>query len=219
MESFTLKRTEDGLFIDGFPDAAKAIKIDGPIAKKFSDLVLHQSDLEFAKECLRAINLVSNEPRVFHQALWRSAIIHYCKCFGASEARSQLNPKKIYKDEPEGAMLAFNHFKDLRNKHFIHDENSYAQCVPGAILNQQANSKKIEKIIAVSTFAETLDKVPYNNLSKLILIALDFVNAQYNQTTELLMHELEQLPYETLFSKPDLTFNVPTVEGLSKTRS
>lgn len=48
MEYFPIKQTENGLHIEGFPDAVKVIRIDGPQSKRLADLALHKADLEFA---------------------------------------------------------------------------------------------------------------------------------------------------------------------------
>jgi len=40
----------------------------------------------------------------------------------------------VYKGDT-GAIEPFKSFESLRNKHLVHDENSYAQCLPGAIMH------------------------------------------------------------------------------------
>lgn len=91
---------------------------------------------------MKEINLIPVEKHIVRQSLWRSAIVHFGKCFGKSASRFQLNPNAIWKGN-QSALEAFKYYKDLRNKHVVHDENSYAQSIPGAILN---NGKKPYKI-------------------------------------------------------------------------
>lgn len=38
--------------IDGYPDAVKVIKVQGPLALQLADLVLHMADLQRADEYL-----------------------------------------------------------------------------------------------------------------------------------------------------------------------
>ena len=95
MENLSITKTASELHVEGFPEAVKVIRIDGPQSKRLSDLTLHTVDLEFAAECLETINLVADKPPVLEQALWRAAIIHYMKCFGDSRARFQLSAKQI----------------------------------------------------------------------------------------------------------------------------
>jgi len=90
MEHLRISQTDLGLHIEGFPDAVKVIRVDGPHAKRLADLALHESDLEFAADCVEAINHAPEEPLVLRQALWRAAIVHFMKCFGGG-ARFQLS--------------------------------------------------------------------------------------------------------------------------------
>jgi len=141
MEHFEISQQESGLHIEGCPDAVKVIAVEGWRSKRLADLALHKDDLEFADSCLDAINVSPEEPFVIREALWRSAIVHFMKCFGDSGARFQLSSVKILNGELPEVSMAFEYFKDLRNKHFVHDENSYAQSLPGAILNRQRDKK------------------------------------------------------------------------------
>jgi hypothetical protein len=174
MEYFTMKQTTNGLHVEGFPDAEKLIKIKGKEARRLADLALHKADLDFAHQSLEGLNLVPSELWVLRQALWRSAIIHYIKCFGSSEARFQLSAAKIYNGN-KLALDAFAYFKDIRRKHIVHDENSYSQSIPSAVLNKKESYHKIEKIICLSIIADTLDKDSYSNFSLLISDATKWV--------------------------------------------
>jgi hypothetical protein len=168
MEYFNITKSESDFRIEGAPpDAVKAVQIDGREARRLADLALHKSDLEFAIQCLDAINLTHETFWVIREALWRSAIIHFIKCFGNSRARSQLSADKIFKGDTVGIDV-FGYFLNLRNKHFIHDENSYAQSIPGALLNKGDKKFKIEKIVCFSAIAETLEQNNYDNLVLLI---------------------------------------------------
>ena len=80
-------------------------------------------------------------PGLVRQGLWRSAVEHCMKCFSSSEARSKLNPKKVFKGDPE-ALEIHEYFRNLRNKHIAHDENAYSQCIPGAVLNAPNRLRK-----------------------------------------------------------------------------
>jgi hypothetical protein len=153
MEYFPITKTAQGFHIEGFPDAVKVLGISGPKSRRLADLALHKSDLDFALECLTAINQVAEEPYIIRQALWRSAIVHFIKCFSESESRFSLNPKQVYKNDP-GASEPYRYFDSLRNKHLIHDENSYAQCLPGAVLNKKGMDHKIAKIVCLSVIGD-----------------------------------------------------------------
>jgi hypothetical protein len=217
MEQFSITKIDSGFYVEGFPEAVKVIGIEGRQSKRLADLILHKTDLEFAAECLKAINQVSDKPWVLRQALWRAAIIHYMKCFGNSQARSQLSEKKIYK-ENKPALTVFNYFKDLRNKHFVHDENSYAQSIPGAILNRRDKPYKIAKIICCSTAAVTLCQDNYSNLHSLVQTSKAWVVREFDTLCETVTKELEAQSYDDLLNRKEVTYRAPTIDEIKKNR-
>lgn len=220
MEHHPVQRIEgeSSLQVEGFPDAERLIQIDDPKARRISDLLLHQYDLEFADECLNAINVAPSDPSAVKEALWRSAIVHFSKCFGSSAARFQLSRENIYKNEPPEAKLVFEYFKNLRDKHVVHDENSYSQSIPGAVLNRRDGARKIETIICFMARASTLEQTNYNNLKLLIKKALVWVVAEFNACCEGVAAELEALPYDELQRLPNMTYRVPDVGEISENR-
>lgn len=218
MEYFTITPSESGLHLEGFPDAVKVVRIDGPLAQRLSDLSLHKADLDFAESCLTAMNDMKEPYGVAHEALWRSAIVHFLKCFGDAGARFQLQADKILKSEPPEAMLVFTYFKGLRNKHLIHDENSYAQSVPGAVLNKGDKPYKIEKIVCFSAIAATIAPENYGNLKLLIDKARTWVVSQFDTLCEVLTKELEKKSYDTLLAMEALSYRVPTLDDIHKSR-
>lgn len=218
MENYKISQRESTLHVEGFPDAIKVIAIEGPRSKRLADLALHKIDLEFADSCLDAMNLSPEEPFVIREALWRSAIVHFIKCFGDSGARFQLSSTKILKGEPPEALMVFEYFKHLRNKHFVHDENSYAQSLPGAILNAETKSYKIEKIVCFAAIAGTLEQANYSNLKLLIQKSQSWVIAEFDQLCDTLTAELETEPYANLLKKESLTIRAPTNDEINRNR-
>jgi hypothetical protein len=218
MENFDISQKDTHLHIEGFPDAVKVISIDGPYANRLSDLALHKADLDFADECLDAINLTPEDPSIIREALWRSSIIHFLKCFGDAGARFQLSPEKILKGEPLEAVTAFNYFKNLRNRHLVHDENSYSQSFPGAILNKRDKDYKIEKIVCLASRAVTLDQGNFGNLKLLIQKTRSWVVVEFDNICEYVTKELESQSYETLLTRDSIDFRVPVVDEIGKNR-
>jgi hypothetical protein len=218
MEPIPFSQVAGGFHIEGFPDAAKLLRLDGPKAKRLSDLCLHKNDLGFVVDCLDAINQTPVENAVLRTALWRSAVIHFVKCFGDSKARFQLDAELIYKDRPPEAMLAFRFFRDLRNKHFVHDENSYAQSIPTAVLNKGDKPYKIEKIVCINHIADVLGQENWVNLKLLSETAHRWVVAEFEALADLLTKELEAEPYESLMLKGTVEYRVQSVDEMSKRR-
>ncbi|HQN64185.1 MAG TPA: hypothetical protein PLR90_01520 [Methylophilus sp.] len=218
MEHFKISQQGSSLHIDGFPDAVKVIGIDGRNSKRLADLALHKDDLKFADGCLDAINLSPEEPFVIREALWRSAIVHFIKCFGDSKARFQLSSVRILKGEPPEAMTAFEYFKHLRNKHLVHDENSHSQSLSGALLKNGTKNYKIEKVVCLATVAGTLSQENYGNLKLLIQKSRSWVITEFDQLCNTIATELESVSYDDLLKRKSLEFQVPTNHEIDKNR-
>jgi hypothetical protein len=116
MEFLPVSRTTSGVQIESIPDGVKVVQLGGPKAQRLADLGLHRADLQFAHDALEALN-TSALSKFHREALWRSAIVHFFKCFSTNEARFSLAPQSVYKGEPPEALENFTYFKDLRNKH------------------------------------------------------------------------------------------------------
>jgi hypothetical protein len=217
MEHLRISETDAGLHIEGFPDAVKVIRVEGWKAKQLADLALHKWDLEFAAECLNNINRVPKEPRVVSQALWRAAVVHFMKCFGRSHARYQLDARKIFRGNAS-ALAAFAYFEDLRDKHFVHDENSYCQAIPGAILNNGTKPYKIEKVVCLDLVAETLEQDNYSNLYLLIKTTLLWITDKFDAICSALTAELEAESYEDLLAREAIDYKLPTIDEVGKRR-
>jgi hypothetical protein len=213
MKRFSVTATAQGFQIEGFPEAVKFLRVTGPKGQRLADLALHRADLDFAFECLTELNTTPEQSRVLRQALWRSAIVHFVKCFGQSESRFSLNPDKVYR-EYTAAKEPYRYFESLRNKHLVHDENSYAQCLPGAVLNKEELNPKIAKVLCLSVFGETLNQANYSNLRLLVARAQEWLVAQFDQLAGIVSAEFEQKPYDELFAMDGVTYTAPEVHEI-----
>lgn len=216
--SFGLNPLKGALTIEGFPDAVKVICIETPEARKLADLALHKADLEFSLSCLNLLKTLPTDAVVVKDALWISSIASYIKCFGFSEARIHLSFKKIYKGESPIAKEVFGYFKDLRNKHMLHDENSYSQCFSGAILNNEKKEKKIEKVICLGVRVNTFSEENLAQMNHLVDNALNWVTREFDKLCERISHQLEQEPYKELLAKKSIEYKLPKVEEVSVSR-
>jgi hypothetical protein len=82
---------EGKIRLKGFRHAVKAITLDESEAELLGDLALHHIDLRFAAECLAALDTAPETTDPVREALWRSALVAYFKCFTNSRARRKLD--------------------------------------------------------------------------------------------------------------------------------
>lgn len=217
MENIDFTFNENAFHIEGFPDAVKVLKITGPKSKRLADLALHRDDLSFALECLKTINCMPENPHILRSVLWETAIVRFIKCFGQSEARFSLDPKVIYNSD--AALSAYRFFVSLRNKHIIHDENSYTQCIPSAALNKDGMSHKIAKIICLHVSGVTLDQDNYNNLHLLVADAEKWVVGQFDKLCDIIASELEAKSYVDLFAMEGIDYAAPAADDVHNSRN
>lgn len=217
MEHLTFTVTDRQFRLEGFPDAVKIVRLAGPKAQRLADLALHKEDLDATLYRLHAINRVPDEDHQLREALWESAIVHFIKCFGGSESRFSLNAAQVYKGDV-GALQAFAYFDSLRNKHLVHDDNSYTQCLVGAVLNKREVSPQIAKIIASSIVASVLGQENYQNLHLLATQARTWIVTQFDGLADVLTQELEAKAYEELLAMPEITYTAPGTSDVHTTR-
>ena len=201
---------KDGAFhIEGYPDAVKLIRLKGRKAKQLAHYAAHRSDLQAAKSYLD--NMRPDLPEAVNDALWRSAITTYIKCFTGNSVRdTKLRAKTIYKNVSV-KMMAYEHFEHLRNKHLEHDENALAQTIPCAAVNGGQKSHKIERVFANTFKFNIYDPGHYGNLQLLISEADQWIASAFEELAQIITAELEQESLDELLGREAVSFTVPTV--------
>ncbi len=101
----------------------------------------------------------------------------------------------------------------------MHDENSYAQCLLGAILNRAESPHKIAKIACTSVIGDTLSQASYSNLHLLLTLARKRVVAQFDELCNVITKELEAGPYDALLSRQAITYTVPGADDVHTKKS
>jgi hypothetical protein len=217
----SVTETPDGklsINLDGFPRGAQVVEVISSDARWLADLALHRSDLLFAETSLKAISDSPTLPGDLLESLWRSAIAHVYKCFGASKSRGRLDPYRVLAGASHEKLENFKYYKAQRNKHMIHDENSYSQVAIVAVLNDGSHDKKIEGIRAMTLRFSDLNPQAHFNFSALLRWIQDWVAREYDEVTERIRIALEAKPMEKLKRMPAFTHRAPKVEDAFKTR-
>lgn len=225
VEGYTVKLVEDRFHVDGFPDAVKLISISDLVpnrSRELSDIASCRLDLVFAKACLDSLRTAQNPSPVLQDALWRGAIIYYCKCFAQRGSRRPLPYTKILPVIPDSEAQPreiHKYFLALRNRHLVHDENAWLQVLAGAVVAAPGKGYNIEKIICAGFQGQTFDGANFGNLYLLIENALTWVGARFDTLCEDITEELGKLSRETLLSQPDLKYRAPEAKEINSPRS
>ncbi|MGM9515960.1 hypothetical protein ACS5PK_17050 [Roseateles sp. DB2] len=214
----TLRFTKDGdyLRLEDYPDAAALVEIDGPRVPLLQSLSLHRVDLTLAGAALGFIAEHSAQGPL-REVLWYSAVARYFKCFQRSESRIRLEPDEVF-SEADHARGTFKYFKDLRNKHLLHDENAYSQCLVGAVINQRQAQQKIADVVSIAVNANSADQGHYESFFPLLHFTHEWVVARIEALRLEIASDLEYESYESLLDRKPLSFCMPPAHEVSKRR-
>jgi hypothetical protein len=215
MQEYEISFDGKSFRLEGLPFAAIVVQLDGPEAKWLADHALHQYDLKFAQGCLDRLASATDDPTLVLEAVWRSAVASFVKCFDSTGVRTPIDAAVLYAGDP-AASAAYNHIRDLRRKHIVHDENPWTQCYPVAILNSKGTSKKVADIRCVAFHGDTRENVP--NLANLIYMALKWLNEEFDRRHASLLAKLEQEDYDVLARLPQPTYTAPTAGEVRRKR-
>lgn len=196
---------------------AKVIKVQGPFALQLADLVLHMADLQSADEYLTGINQVQEHH--LREGLMVAALVRLYKCFGVNAARKTvcLDPNLLFSSQPDG-LDTYKFYKHLRNKHVVHDENSFSQAPIGAVLNKREAPYKIERVLNLAVASELVTQENFSNMKLLVEIALKWVRAEIERVSQEVTNALELESYDTLLARDELTISPADVGKVGKTR-
>ncbi|MFG1784623.1 hypothetical protein ACGFIU_19470 [Rhodococcus oryzae] len=199
--------------------AAKVGKLTGDAAERLADLAIHRADLTFAKQCIQALDALPAEPQIVRDALYRSAVVAWAKCFASSDAgRFKLKRPEIY---PQGLPSdTANYFYRLRNKHIAHDDSPFSQAVPIAFIAKPGAGRKVIEVGAVSMTANIdTNGFGLSNLNQLVEDALKWVAAENNKVGEAIREDLELRDYAELMALQDVSVTPPNASDVATTRT
>jgi hypothetical protein len=221
MQRYGIKLVDSQFHIEGFPEAVKLISTASLVAhlpQQLADMILHHADLRFARECLETLSSPQVNSPLVAEALWRCAIVHYCKCFGKHGSRrvnlsySKFLPVGLPRD-------IHKYFLNLRNKHLLHDDNAWNQATPMAVVGPAGRNEKIQKVLCVKISGETRNTSNINNLQLLISHALPWVESCVDDLCNKIKIELESHSYDVLLAQHEPEpYYAPVAEDMSKSR-
>ena len=225
VERYGVNQIGESFHIDGFPDAVKLVSLDEVSpqrARELSQITSCRVDLVFARSCLDLLRTTQKPSSLVQAALWRGAIVYYCKCFAQRGPRRPLPFTKILpfmRDTEVQPREIHKHFMALRNKHIVHDENAWLQVLTGAVIAPPGKGYNVEKVICTTFEGQTLDSGGFGNLYLLIEHALAWVERRFDALCAEITAELEQLPRDTLLSQPALKYRAPEAKDVHVPRS
>ncbi len=110
---------------------------DTPNREVFISVVLHQLDLKIACEYLNLIN--DDQNSIVSEALFLAALNQCMKCFKYSKNRDKLIKEEVFINESR-LLQCFSRFENIRDKHYMHDENGMLQPLATMLVSNKSNN-------------------------------------------------------------------------------
>lgn len=188
--------------------------VDDEIATELKAIALHAVDLKFCQYCLRELpNVDCNKDSDLVETYWVACITKYYKCFGHSKSRTRLQAELVHPDVAD-----FRFFKALRDKHIVHDENSFSDAF--VVLGYDAidiNSNAIE-LDAFSIHLFLINETEIDRLKNLVESTVAYVEARRSEIINELISKYKTFDKEELESLPDVVVSSPPMEDVFKKR-
>ena len=172
-------------------DGLQSGQLAGHKAKKLADLSLHQYDMSFCARLLgEHTSRLGGEYDDLSWALWIAVLTKFVCCFRDSGkgARSLLKEKKVYASNPK-ALQDFEWILALRNKHIVHDENTYYGAVAFAWLEQNGDVHEV----AAMNYVTQIDPTLAATMSNLVDLARDYIRIAIVEAGRALLAEVQAM--------------------------
>jgi hypothetical protein len=184
-------------------------QLAGHKAKRVADLSLHQYDMGFCERLLQehGPKLVGDYDDL-SRALWLAVLTKFVSCFRNSGqgARSLLKEKHVYASDPK-ALQNFAWILALRNKHIVHDENSYYGASAFAWLEQNGGVRAVGAMTYVTRIEPGVVEVMRN----LVNLAREHIRIAIADAGNALFAEMQAMsPQERMALPNGIYIPLPT---------
>lgn len=195
-----------------------------PHAIRLRDLHMHKKDLELLDVWLgellpRFPQGAQSNPSASDEAFWTASVVTFFRCFTPS-ARGQLSERRVFANEPEGAIEAFKRLHDFRNKTIAHDQNFFNQGFIGVpVANPEGPVARVGPVQILQMKAVTFDFEEISNLLNLTKAAIRWIDAESSQLHALLDEQIKKMSRAEIIEHGLVVWTSPSFETVGATRS
>lgn len=202
MIDYDIEINENGMIVHG-PFSENSVPISMPLEnpneKTYAYLFLHKADIERGIDYLRCISI--DKSQVINEALFIAGLNNCIKCFQQSGARGHLYQDRVFKNNKE-MKKCFEYFLNLRNKHYVHDNNGMTQATAFLIVS----NKDDEFWGGPASVVWNRAKIDYYNdgkiLQDIMLFIRDYICKEIDRINELILADYEKYTKEELLNFP-----------------
>ncbi|MBR5572257.1 MAG: hypothetical protein IKV99_06425 [Oscillospiraceae bacterium] len=192
------------------------IPADDKRKRQFISLYLHKADLEEGISFLLCIS--ADKCVQVNQALFMAALSNMMKCFQATSEVSELAEKKFRKAFPLAAE-ELEQFKNWRNKHFVHDENSMREATAFLWVAPEGCENSLGGLPSVFWNRAPIDFIEEGRrLEVLMKVLLNFVLDEFDKLGKNLIEDYGAKSREELLTYETATVSLATTTHPDKER-
>jgi len=185
--------------------------------KQYISLFLHKADVEEGIDFLRCIsadNLIQ-----INQALFIAALSSMMKCFQTSSACSMISEDKFIKAFPLET-TEFYRYKEWRNKHFVHDENSMREAIAFLFVSPEGKKETLGGLPSVIWNRAPIDFLLEGRQLEILMQALwKFICDEIDKLGQSLLDDYKIKSREELLAFGVAQIKLSTVENPDKPRN
>ena len=215
MIDYQVTMTDEGFVIQGnFPSNLTPIALPANYIhkKRFLSYFLHKNDVERAVSYLECI---SNDKHHFvNEGLFVAALTIFIKCFGTG-VRERVSDD-IY-DTPD-TKDSYNQFKDVRDKHFVHDVNGMTQTTDFMLVNLDEANPHIHNASVIYNIATFNYRYEANKLIHLMQILHNYLCREIDKMSDDIINEFKSKSKDELISYGSPNIRLANIDDVSKRR-
>ena len=189
-----------------------------PYAYQLRDLRMQRVDLELV--CTWLTELGARYPRelppsrsIHDEAFWTAAIIAFFRCFTPS-ARGQLDAKRVFASEPDGAMQAYVRLNHFRNRTVAHDESFFNQGFVGVpVHNPEGPAARVGPVAVIVMKASIFDFEEISNLSNLSVAAIRWIDDESAKLETALNEEVRKMSRAQVIDHGPVQWTSPSFDN------
>jgi hypothetical protein len=209
-----LDKEANQLRIDGYDDTDTLAKVSNPLGRRLSGLRRHQQVLETAKEAID-----NSDGQTMNEALAEALVVGvaamYFSCFAGSTAVGELQPSRVFSGQSD-LRREFDHWKDIRDKHLIHDSSEWTSCQTGVAYDAGGEVIDVVSMHARANPTHMPDEL--KSLKRLVEHTLKFVTAEATSCARRIFEDIAALAPESRPKTP-LQYIVPGPNSVSRDRA
>lgn len=184
--------------------------------RQFISLFLHKADVEEGLDFLHCISM--DKHIQVNQALFISALTNLMKCFQSTPVCNMLSEDRFARAYPVESK-ELERFKNWRNKHFIHDENSMREAIAFLFVAPEGCENPLGGLPSVIWNRSPVDFLSEGRQLEVLMQALwRFIQEEIDKVGAAMFEEYKTKTREELLGYGISTITLSTDSDPAKTR-